>query len=78
MPLAFSGRGIEALIDQRMVGIGFYALVVAAAARWTPPRPPSWAVLRASFRFSWPLMQAAFVDTIAMTGYVMLVGLLCR
>ncbi|HVE20708.1 MAG TPA: oligosaccharide flippase family protein [Acidocella sp.] len=75
LPLALSGRGIAALIDQRMVGIGFYALVVAAAARWTPPRPPSWPVLRNSFRFSWPLMQAAFVDTIAVTGYVMLVGL---
>jgi len=76
LPLAFSGRGIAALIDQRMVGIGFYALVVAVAARWTPPAPPSWASLRDSFRFSWPLMQAAFVDYISMTGYVMLVGLL--
>jgi O-antigen/teichoic acid export membrane protein len=75
LPFAFSGRGIEALIDQRMVGIGFYALTVAAVARWVPPRPPSWAVLRAGFRFSFPLMQAAFVDYIAMTGYVMLVGL---
>ena len=75
LPLAFAGRGIEALIDQRMVGIGFYALAAAVAARWRPPRPPSWPVLRASFRFSCPLMQAAFVDYIAMTGYVMLVGL---
>jgi O-antigen/teichoic acid export membrane protein len=76
LPLAYSGRGIAALIDQRMVGIGFYALVVAVVARWRPPLPPSWPVLRASFRFSWPLMQAACVDAMAMTGYVMLVGLL--
>jgi O-antigen/teichoic acid export membrane protein len=75
LPLAFAGLGIAALIDQRMVGIGFYALVVAMAARWTPPRPPSWPVLCNSFRFSWPLMQAAFVDAIAVTGYLMLVGL---
>ena len=58
-----------------MVGIGFYALAVAVAARWRPPGLPSWARLSASFRFSWPLMQAAFVDYLAMTGYVMLVGL---
>ncbi len=75
LPLAYSGRGIAALIDQRMVGIGFYALAVAVAARWRPPGLPSWARLSASFRFSWPLMQAAFVDYLAMTGYVMLVGL---
>jgi O-antigen/teichoic acid export membrane protein len=75
LPLAYSGRGIAALIDQRTVGIGFYALVVAVAARWRPPALPSWPSLRASFRFSWPLMQAAFVDYISMTGYVMLVGL---
>ncbi len=75
LPFAFAGHGIDALIYQRMVGIGFYALAAALVAGWLPPRPPSWPVLRASFRFSFPLMQAAFVDYIAVTGYVMLVGL---
>jgi O-antigen/teichoic acid export membrane protein len=75
LPFAFAGRGIEALIYQRMVGIVFYALAAAAVARWLPPRPPSLATLRASFRFSFPLMQAAFVDYISITGYVMLIGL---
>jgi O-antigen/teichoic acid export membrane protein len=75
LPFAFMGRGIDALIYQRMVGIVFYALAAAIVARWLPPRPPSLAVLRESFRFSWPLMQAAFVDYISITGYVMLVGL---
>jgi O-antigen/teichoic acid export membrane protein len=40
-----------------------------------PPPPPGWRALKASFRFSLPLMQAAFVDYISITGYVMLVGL---
>jgi O-antigen/teichoic acid export membrane protein len=31
--------------------------------------------LKRSFKFSFPLMQAAFVDYISITGYVMLVGL---
>jgi hypothetical protein len=75
LPLAFTGHGIAALVWQRMVGVGFYALVAAIVARWAPPRLPSLAVLREGFRFSWPLMQAAFVDYIAVTGYVMLVGL---
>jgi O-antigen/teichoic acid export membrane protein len=75
LPFAFAGQGVDALIYQRMVGIAFYALVAAVIARWLPPAPPSLAVLRASFRFSWPLMQAAFVDYISLTGYVMLVGL---
>jgi O-antigen/teichoic acid export membrane protein len=66
---------VDALIYQRMVGIVFYALVSAFVARWLPPLPPSLAVLRGSFRFSWPLMQAAFVDYISISGYVMLVGL---
>ncbi len=44
-------------------------------ARWVPPPPPSAPVLREGFRFSLPLMEAAFVDYISVTGYVMLVGL---
>jgi O-antigen/teichoic acid export membrane protein len=75
LPFAFTGHGVDALIYQRMVGIGFYAAVAAIAARWMPPPMPSLQVLRSSFRFSWPLMQAAFVDYISVTGYVMLVGL---
>jgi O-antigen/teichoic acid export membrane protein len=75
LPFAFNGHGIDALIYQRMTGIVFYAAVAAAVARWTPPLPPGWAVLKRSFKFSFPLMQAAFVDYISITGYVMLVGL---
>lgn len=75
LPFALSGHGVDALIYQRMVGIGFFALAAAIVARWAPPRPPSLAVLRSSLAFSWPLMEAAFVDYIAVTGYVMLVGL---
>jgi O-antigen/teichoic acid export membrane protein len=75
LPFAFAGRGIDALIYQRMVGIVFYALAASITARWIPPRPPSLATLRASFKFSLPLMQAAFVDYISITGYVMLIGL---
>jgi len=75
LPFAFTGHGVDALIYQRMAGISFYAVVAAIVGRWVPPRPPSWAVLKASFRFSWPLMQAALVDYISVTGYVMIVGL---
>jgi O-antigen/teichoic acid export membrane protein len=75
LPFAFAGHGIDALIYQRMVGIVFYAAVAAVVARWRPPAPPSWAVIRRSFGFSWPLMQAAFVDYISISGYVMIVGL---
>jgi O-antigen/teichoic acid export membrane protein len=50
-------------------------VVASFIARWTPPAPPRLAVLRSSFRFSFPLMQAALVDYISITGYVMLVGL---
>jgi len=75
LPFAFSGHGVDALVYQRMVGILFYAGAAAIVARWVPPAPPGWAVLKASFRFSLPLMQAAFVDYISITGYVMLVGL---
>ncbi len=75
LPFAFAGHSVAALVFQRMVGIAFYAVVASIVARWLPPRPPSWAVLKASFAFSLPLMQAAFVDYISVTGYVMLVGL---
>ena len=75
LPFAFSGHSVAALIYQRMVGIVFYAVVAAVVAKWVPPRPPSWATLKASFQFSLPLMQAAFVDYISVTGYVLLVGL---
>ncbi|MGE4482406.1 oligosaccharide flippase family protein [Acidocella sp.] len=75
LPLAFMGDGLEALVAQRLVGVGFYAVAVAVCAGWVPPRPPSWPVLREGFRFSRPLMEAAFVDFISVSGYVMLVGL---
>jgi O-antigen/teichoic acid export membrane protein len=75
LPFAFAGHGIAALVWQRMAGVAFYAVVASVAARWVPPRPPSLAVLREGFRFSLPLMEAAFVDYISVTGYVMLVGL---
>ena len=75
LPFAYAGHGVDALIYQRMAGISFYALVAAVVARWVPPAPPDWRVLGASFRFSWPLMQASLVDYVSVTGYVMLVGL---
>ncbi len=75
LPFAYAGHGVAALVGQRMAGSVYYLVVSTIITRWHPPRPPSLAVLRAGFRFSWPLMQAAFVDYIAFTGYVMLVGL---
>ncbi len=75
LPLAYAGHSIVALIVQRLVGVGFYAAAACCRARWVPPRPPSLAVLGEGFRFSLPLMEAAFVDFISVTGYVMLVGL---
>jgi O-antigen/teichoic acid export membrane protein len=75
LPFAFTGHGVDALIYQRMVGIAVYGVTAAIVARWVPPPPPGLAVLRDSFRFSWPLMQAAFVDYISVTAYVLLVGL---
>ena len=75
LPLAFADHGIAALVAQRLVGVGVYAVAASWAAGWVPPRPPSLAVLREGFRFSLPLMEAAFVDFISVTGYVMLVGL---
>jgi O-antigen/teichoic acid export membrane protein len=75
LPFAFAGHGVAALVYQRMMGIAFYGVVSCIAGRWLPPGIPSAATLRRSFRFSWPLMQAAFVDYISLTGYVMIVGL---
>jgi O-antigen/teichoic acid export membrane protein len=75
LPFAYTGHGVEAMMYQRMMGVGFYAVGASIIARWWPGCPPSLAVLRASFRFSLPLMEASFVDYIAVTGYVMLVGL---
>ncbi len=75
LPCAFAGHGVAALVAQRMAGVVFYAVAASTAAGWAPPRPPSWPVLREGFRFSFPLMQAGFVDYIAATGYVMLAGL---
>ncbi len=75
LPFAYTGHGVAAMMYQRMVGVAFYAIGAAIAARWVPPRPPSFPVLRESFRFSLPLMEATFVDYISITGYVMLVGL---
>ncbi len=75
LPFAYAGRGIDALVLQRVVGVAFYAVTVSIAARWLPPRPPRLAAITRSFGFSLPLMQAALVDYVSITGYVMLVGL---
>jgi O-antigen/teichoic acid export membrane protein len=66
---------VDALIYQRLSGVVFYAVVACAVTGWRPPRPPSLAVLRESFRFSLPLMQASVVDFVSITAYVMVVGL---
>lgn len=73
--LVFHGFGLAALVTQRMIGIAFYALAASIVSRWRPPPPPSRAVLIASLRFSLPMMGAAFVDYVAYTGYVILVGM---
>jgi O-antigen/teichoic acid export membrane protein len=75
IPFAYTGHGVEAMMYQRMAGVGFFAVGASVAAGWLPGRPPSFATLRESFRFSFPLMEASFVDYISVTGYVMLVGL---
>ena len=75
LPFALTGHGIDALIWQRLVGGAFFAVLVCWVTRWTPPMPPSFAVLRHAFGFSLPLMQAALVDYFSITGYVMLIGL---
>jgi O-antigen/teichoic acid export membrane protein len=75
LPLAMAGHGVDALVYQRLVGVGFYVVAACWAAGWRPPMPPKRAVLRESFRFSWPLMQASLVDFVSITAYVMVVGL---
>lgn len=72
--LVFTGHDLGALIAQRMVGIAFYAAAAAIAARWRPPTLPPAAVIRSALRFNVPMMGAAFVDYIAITGYVVLIG----
>jgi len=75
LPFAIAGHGVDALIYQRLAGVAFYAAVACAVAGWRPPLPPSFAVLRESFRFSLPLMQASLVDFVSLTAYVMAIGL---
>jgi O-antigen/teichoic acid export membrane protein len=75
LPFAIAGQGVAALVVQRTVGVVFYAVVACVVARWAPPKPPSLAVLRASFKFSLPLMYASVVDYVSITAYVMMVGL---
>jgi O-antigen/teichoic acid export membrane protein len=75
LPFAFSGHGVDALVYQRLVSVIFYVICVCSVTRWLPPRPPRWAVLRRSFQFSLPLMQASLVDFVSYTAYVMVVGL---
>jgi O-antigen/teichoic acid export membrane protein len=75
LPLAMHGHGVAALVFQRLAGVAFYAVAACAVTKWRPPMPPRLAVLRESFRFSLPLMQASLVDFISMTAYVMVVGL---
>lgn len=75
LPFALAGDGVDALVWQRMAGTIFFALAACRAARWVPPKPPALSVLGQSFRFSLPLMQAALVDYVSLTGYVTLLGL---
>lgn len=73
--LVFQGFGLAALVTQRIVGVTFYALAASIVSRWRPPPPPRPAVLVTALRFSLPMMGAAFVDYVAYTGYVVLVGM---
>jgi O-antigen/teichoic acid export membrane protein len=75
LPLALAGHGVAALIGQRLAGVAFYAACACLVTGWRPPRPPAWPSLRRSVRFSWPLMQAAVVDYVSLTAYVVVVGL---
>lgn len=75
LALVFTGHGIAALLAQRIVGIAFYAGAASITARWRPPAFPPLTVLRSAMRFNIPMMGAAFVDYIAATGYVVLIGI---
>ncbi len=75
LPFALLGKGVDALVYQRIAGTFFFAVAACWVARWIPPLPPAPAALRRSLRFSLPLMQAAIVDYFSITGYVMLIGL---
>lgn len=75
LPFVITGHGVQALIFQRFTGVLVYAVAVCAVTGWRPPRPSAWPVLRASFQFSLPLMQASLVDYVSLTGYVMVIGL---
>ncbi len=74
LALVFAGYDLPALIAQRIVGISFYAVAASIVARWHPPIPPGFAGIGAALRFNLPMMAAGFVDYIANTGYVVLVG----
>lgn len=75
LALVFTGHGIAALIAQRIVGIAFYAAAASITARWHPPAFPPLGVIGRALRFNIPMMGAAFVDYIAATGYVVLIGI---
>lgn len=75
LTLVFTGHDLAALVSQRVVGAAFYAIAESIAARWHPPPPPSARILFAALRFSLPLMATAFIDYIARSGYIVLVGL---
>lgn len=75
LALVFTGHDLAALVSQRVVGAAFYAVAVSVATGWSPPAPPRVAILLAALRFNLPLMAAAFVDYVARSGYVVLVGL---
>lgn len=73
--LVFLGYGLAALIAQRIVGIAFYATAASITARWRPPAIPAFATIWRALRFNIPMMGAAFVDYVAATGYVVLIGI---
>jgi O-antigen/teichoic acid export membrane protein len=75
LPFAIAGHGVQALVLQRLIGTLFFAVAACLLTRWWPPLPPAWRVLRNSFKFALPLMQASLVDYVSMTAYVMIVGL---
>lgn len=73
--LVFRGYPLGALVAQRMVGVAFYAAAASLVARWRPAAFPRRDVLAAALRFNLPMMGAAFVDYLAHTGYLVLVGM---